>query len=177
MTIEAQIKAAIREIPDFPKLGILFKDITTVFQDAALCNRISDEFVLRLKDTKIDAIAAIESRGFMFGFHLALMLGVPFIPIRKLGKLPSKTIQFAYNLEYGSSTIEMHKDAIKSGMNILIHDDLLATGGTATASAELVKMLNGKVTGFAFLVELEGLGGIGKIKAYTENIISLVNYN
>jgi len=174
--IKTQIREAIRDVADFPKPGILFKDITPIFQDATL----SAEIVLHLKNSlkplHIDAIAGIESRGFFFGFPLAMALGVPFIPIRKQGKLPYKTVSHAYDLEYGSAVVEMHNDVVKPGMNVLIHDDLLATGGTAIAAAELVLKQSGKVCGFSFIVDLAFLGGREKLISYSKTIDALVQY-
>jgi len=125
---------------------------------------------------KIDAVAGVESRGFLFGFPLAMKLGIPFILIRKKGKLPYKTISYSYDLEYGSAEIEMHIGSVKEGMKVLVHDDLLATGGTAAAASELIKMENGEVAGFSFLVELEFLAGKEKLSNYSEHIDSLVTY-
>jgi adenine phosphoribosyltransferase len=125
---------------------------------------------------KPDAIVGVESRGFLYGMPLAIRLGVPFITVRKKGKLPYQTITYKYDLEYGSAEVEMHVDAIRPGMKVLIHDDLLATGGTATAAAELVRMQGGEVMGFTFLVELGFLGGKEKLEPYTKNIVNLVAY-
>jgi len=177
LTIEEKIKAAIRDVPDFPKPGILFKDITPILSNPALCREIEKEFVRAASSFTVDAVAGIESRGFLFGMGLAQRLNVPFIPIRKKGKLPYKTISYEYELEYGSATIEMHTDAITEGMNVLIHDDLLATGGTAAATAELVKMKRGNVSCFSFLVELSFLDGRKALEKYKSEIISLLNYN
>src|SRR3984957_4354482 len=141
--IADQIKSAIRDIPDFPKPGIIFKDITPILKNPQLCMDIVDAFVARLKGTPIDAIAGIESRGFLFGLSLAGKLGVPFIPVRKAGKLPYTIKQKAYKLEYGTAVIEMHVDAFKPGQHILMHDDLLATGGTVTAASELIHEMGG----------------------------------
>ncbi len=171
-----RIKNTVREVKDFPKPGIQFKDVSTIFLDQALCNDIIDSFIKLLGNTKVDAIIGIESRGFILGMLLANKLNVPFVIVRKVGKLPSHTFQFEYALEYGNATIEVHKDAIKPGWNVLIHDDLLATGGTAAAAAELVKMVNAKVAGFAFLIELAFLNGEEKIKGYSDNIIKLAQY-
>ena len=171
-----EIINAIRDVPDFPKPGILFKDITPLLLDPKLGKQIIAEFISRLKELKVDAIAGIESRGFLFGYMLAVEMNVPFIPIRKSGKLPWKTIGCDYALEYGTARVEMHEDAVKRGMNVLIHDDLLATGGTAAAAATLVEMAGGEVAGFAFIVELEFLGGNKKLSGYSENMISLVAY-
>ncbi|HVV56307.1 MAG TPA: adenine phosphoribosyltransferase [Mucilaginibacter sp.] len=174
--IEDQIKSAIRDIPDFPKPGIVFKDITPILKDPVLCENILDAFVAKLKDTRIDVIAGVESRGFLFGLSLACRLGVPFIPIRKAGKLPYTIRQKAYKLEYGSAIIEMHIDAFEPGQHILIHDDLLATGGTVTAASELIHEMGGIVAGFAFVVGLSFLDGVERIKPISDNIIILADY-
>ena len=158
MNIETAIKQALRDIPDFPKPGILFKDITPVFYDQKLCTRIVDEFIARF-DTKPDAIVGIESRGFLFGFLVANKLDIPFVLVRKAGKLPYKTVSIEYDLEYGTSKIEMHEDALQKGWNVIIHDDLLATGGTADAAANLVKKLGANVLGFNFVIGLDFLNG------------------
>ncbi|MDO7613783.1 MAG: adenine phosphoribosyltransferase, partial [Crocinitomicaceae bacterium] len=166
----------IRDVPDFPKPGILFKDISTIMLDAEL----SKEVLAHLKDLyqseSIDAVAGIESRGFLFGYPLAMELGVPFILIRKKGKLPYKKRSHSYELEYGSAVIEMHEDAVKTGQKVLIHDDLLATGGSASAAAELIKKCGGSVFGFNFLVALDFLKGDEKLKNHSSNIINLVRY-
>ena len=177
LTIEERIKSVIRDVPDFPKPGILFRDITPILRDPGLCREIEKEFVKIASNFPVDAVVGIESRGFLFGMGLAQRLNVPFIPVRKKGKLPYKTVSFEYDLEYGSATIEMHTDAITEGMNILIHDDLLATGGTAAATAELVKMQKANVSCFAFLVELSFLNGKKLLEKYDSKIISLANYN
>ena len=170
------IREAIRNVPDFPKPGILFKDITPLLKDPVLGRTIIAEFMERLKSIPVDAIIGVESRGFLFGYMLAVEMNVPFIPIRKSGKLPWKTIGTEYALEYGTARIEMHEDAVEAGMNVVIHDDLLATGGTAAAAAKLVEMKNAKVSAFAFVVELDFLQGRKPLKQYSENIVSLVNY-
>lgn len=174
--IDKKIHNAIREIPDFPKKGIDFKDITSLLLDSNLTNEIIDEFIIRIDKLSIDAIVGIESRGFLFGFLLANRMNIPFIPIRKSGKLPGDTVKISYDLEYGSASIEIHKSDILDGWNILIHDDLLATGGTAIASAKLIEMLNAKVAGFTFVINLSSLNGEKKLKYYSDNIISLKTY-
>ena len=174
--IAAQIKAAIRDIPDFPKPGIIFKDITPILKDPALCQNIVDAFAEQLSGTKIDVIAGVESRGFLFGLMLATKLDVPFVPIRKAGKLPHTVRQKVYELEYGTATIEMHIDAIEPGQHVLIHDDLLATGGTVTAASELIQELGGIISGFSFVVALGFLGGKEKIAPVSENIVVLAEY-
>lgn len=176
-TIQERIKNTIRDVKDFPKEGIVFKDITPILSDVELSNDIVEQFVkdIQEKNIQIDAVACIEARGFLFGTLIAQRLKVPFIPIRKKGKLPYETVSFEYDLEYGSAIIEMHKDAVKKDWNVLIHDDLLATGGTAIAAAELIK-LNGKVAGFSFLVDLAFLEGNKKLKNYSDNVMSLIEY-
>lgn len=175
MVIEKVLKT-VRDVPDFPKPGVVFKDITPVLKDAQLCREIVDELANRLVGTKIDAIAGVESRGFFFGFLLANKLGVPFIPIRKPGKLPFKTVSIEYDLEYGASKIEMNADAIEFGWNVLVHDDLLATGGTSAAAAELIKRQGGNISGFCFVIGLNSLCGEQKLKPHSTNIINLVDY-
>jgi len=174
--IEQRIKAEIRDVPDFPKPGILFKDITPIMMNAALSNDILNHLTERYKGKGITKIAGIESRGFLFGYPLAMKLGVPFILIRKQGKLPYDKTSLSYDLEYGTSTIEMHNDAIEAGDLVLIHDDLLATGGSATAAAQLVSNCGGTIGGFSFLVALDFLNGDEKLKGFSENIESLVHY-
>jgi len=176
MTLEQKIKSSIRDVADFPKQGIVFKDITPILKDSKLCTEIAEGFIEQLKGMKIDAIVSTESRGFFFGFLLANKMGIPLIPLRKSGKLPYKTISQEYDLEYGKASVEMHVDALQKGWNVLIHDDLLATGGTAEASAVLIKRQNANVAGFAFVVELDFLKGRKKIEKYSENIISLVRF-
>lgn len=176
LQLQTDIQSHIRDVPDFPEPGILFKDITPVLQNPQLCSRMLDYLAKQCAPLKIEAVAAIESRGFMFGFPLALRLNVPFVPIRKKGKLPYHVVSHDYKLEYGFATIEAHTDAIKPGARVLIHDDLLATGGTAGAAAELIKKLGGEVAGFSFLVELRFLGGRKKLEQYTTEITTLVGY-
>lgn len=174
--IEQQIKDAIRDIPDFPKPGIIFKDITPILKDPVLCENIVNAFIQKLKGIRIDVIAGVESRGFLFGLTLATRLGVPFIPVRKAGKLPFTIKQKAYKLEYGTAIIEMHVDAFEPGQHILIHDDLLATGGTVTAASELITEMGGIIAGFAFVVGLGFLNGKERIKPWSDNIIVLADY-
>tara|TARA_Y100000589_G_scaffold24455_1_gene20204 strand:+ start:2387 stop:2914 length:528 start_codon:yes stop_codon:yes gene_type:complete len=174
--ISQKIHQAIREVPDFPKPGINFKDITTLLLDSKLSSNIIDAFIERLKRKKIDAVVGIESRGFLFGFLLASKLEIPFIPIRKVGKLPGETLRYKYDLEYGSAEVEIHKSDIKKGWNVIVHDDLLATGGTACAAAELVQDLGAKVTAFTFVISLDFLNGIQKLEQYSKDIVSLKRY-
>ena len=176
MTIQERLKETIRDVNDFPKPGILFKDISTIMLDASLSNDILDHLVEMYQHSEIDAIAGIESRGFLFAYPLAMRLGVPFILIRKQGKLPYKKISHSYNLEYGSAVIEIHSDAVKSGQKVLIHDDLLATGGSADAAAELIHKCGGIVYGFNFIVELSFLNGKQKLNIHSTNIVNLINF-
>jgi adenine phosphoribosyltransferase len=177
-TLKDRLDKAIRNVPDFPKPGIQFKDITPIFLDPKLCDDIADNIINSFLHNhgKIDAICAIESRGFFIGILIANKLQVPLFPVRKAGKLPAKTKSFTYDLEYGSATLEVHTDVIKPEWNIMIHDDLLATGGTAMAASELVKAEGGKVAGFSFIAELDFLNGRKKIAPYSENIVSAINF-
>ncbi len=168
------LAATIRDVPDFPKEGIIFKDITTLLKDGAALRKSVDELTAPYVGQKIDLVVGCESRGFIFGTAVAYQLGVGFIPVRKPGKLPAETISETYELEYGTASLEIHADAIKPGDHILIVDDLLATGGTASATARLVEKLGGKVAGIAFLIELTFLNGRDKIKNYP--ITSIINY-
>ncbi|MCC6251198.1 MAG: adenine phosphoribosyltransferase [Bacteroidia bacterium] len=170
------LKKAIRDIPDFPKPGILFKDITPLLQNPVLCKEITQEFIKNITPGSIDAVFGIESRGFLFGMMIAEALGTPFVPVRKAGKLPYTTIREEYTLEYGTATIEIHTDAIKPGAKVMIHDDLLATGGTAEATGRLVKKAGGVVACYSFLVSLDFLMGKEKLLPFSSNIISLINY-
>lgn len=176
MNLEDRVKNSIRDVADFPKPGIMFKDITPIMQDYQLCSDIVEHSRIKLSSLQIEGIAGIESRGFLIGLPLAMALKVPFILIRKKGKLPYKTVSHSYNLEYGSAEIEMHIDAVKPGQRILIHDDLLATGGSASAAAELINKQKATVVGFNFLVELSFLNGRDVISKYSENISNLVHY-
>ena len=176
MNISEKIKATVRNVPDFPKPGINFKDISPIVENPTLSKEIVKEFAAQLEGKNIDAIVGVESRGFIYGMPLALELNIPFVLVRKVGKLPFKTIQYSYDLEYGSATVEMHIDSIKKDWNVFIHDDLLATGGTAIAAAELVQQQGGKVAGFGFIIELGFLEGAQKLEKYTKNIINLATY-
>ncbi|MBU0714992.1 MAG: adenine phosphoribosyltransferase [Verrucomicrobia bacterium] len=160
------LKKAIREVPDFPKPGILFYDITPILADAKLFQQANAVLCERHVKQKPKAVAAIDARGFIFGAAVAQKLGVGFIPIRKKGKLPFTTLDESYDLEYGSATISVHVDAVKKGDKILIVDDLLATGGTAAASARLIERLGGTIVEIAFLIELAGLKGRTKLTRY-----------
>ncbi|GIV34214.1 MAG: hypothetical protein KatS3mg031_1749 [Chitinophagales bacterium] len=175
-SLETRIKALIRDIPDFPKKGIIFKDITPILLHPDLCTEIVDEFIRRLPATPLDAICAVESRGFFFGTLLANRLQLPFIPIRKEGKLPGDTISYTYDLEYGTSTIEIHEGVLKPGNKVLLHDDLLATGGTISAAMELISKQGAEVAAVTFLVSLEFLNGYRKLKSKNAQIITLSRY-
>lgn len=177
MTLKERLSGSIRTIPDFPKKGINFKDIMPIFTDVKLVNDTVEAIAGELENVQVDAICAIESRGFLMGTMLAATMKVPFIPIRKEGKLPGDTINYAYNLEYGKAVVEVQTGAIESGMKVVIHDDLLATGGTAKAAAELVDMHNAGISAFAFLVELSFLNGRNILKPYSNNIVTMVNYD
>jgi len=171
---EQSAKKNIRDIVDYPKKGIVFRDITTLIKDKDSFKMCIDEMALRAAGKNIDYIVGIEARGFVTGSALAYKIGKGFIPIRKKGKLPHKTISADYALEYGNATIEIHEDAFEKGSNILITDDLLATGGTAKAAAQLVEQLGGKVVAIAFFVELLDLKGREKLSNY--DVISLIKY-
>ena len=176
MILEERIKSAIRDVPNFPKEGIVFKDITPIMLDPVLSKDMVDSLVEKYNNEKIDDVAGIESRGFLFGYPLAIQLGVPFILIRKIGKLPYNKISHSYDLEYGSATIEMHVDAVSKGQKVLIHDDLLATGGSAEAAAKLLQKCGAEIAGFNFLVSLDFLEGKNKLTNFSDKIISFVNY-
>lgn len=171
-----KLSAKIRDVKDFPKPGIVFKDITPILSDSELCKEITQLMVERYKSQNIDAVVGIESRGFLFGMLLAYELNIPFVPIRKAGKLPFRTVKHSYELEYGSATMEIHEDAIQKGWNVIIHDDLLATGGTAEAAAQLVNALGGNVKGFSFLIDLTFLKGKEMLTKYSPNIDALISY-
>jgi len=174
--LQTRVKQAIRDVPDFPKPGILFKDITPILLNNKLSAEISEALAAQVSNWKVDAIVGIESRGFFFGMMMAQVLKVPFIPVRKQGKLPYETVSHEYDLEYGTAIVEVHTDVIEPGWNVLIHDDLLATGGTACAAAELIEKQNGTVAGFVFLVTLDFLNGKDALDKYSNNFVSLVNY-
>jgi adenine phosphoribosyltransferase len=159
MLLSEKIRSVIRDVKDYPKPGIIFKDITPVFADPLLTREIVIEFTNRLRPMKLDAIAAVEARGFIFGSIIAHELNCRFIPVRKAGKLPFTTVKQEYALEYGTAAIEMHTDSIKPGWKVLVHDDLLATGGTAGAAAELIRNFDAQLAGFSFLINLSFLPG------------------
>ena len=159
----------IRDVPDFPQKGIIFKDITTLLKDSAALKYVIDEMVKKYRAQGIDKVVGIESRGFIFGGAVAYLLGCGFVPARKPGKLPAEKISESYTLEYGTNTLEIHADAISAGEKVLVIDDLLATGGTAAAVAKMVEKLGGKVQAIEFLIELEFLNGREKLEGYTVN--------
>ncbi len=169
-----QLKRLIREVPDFPKKGILFYDITTLLKDkvgyATLIDRLSEHYL----DRKIDLVIGMEARGFIFAPAVAYRLNAGFVPVRKPGKLPAECAKFDYVLEYGTNALEIHKDAIQKGQRVLIIDDLLATGGTAEATAKLASQLGGEIAGLGFVVELDFLKGREKLKGY--EVMSLLHY-
>ena len=161
-----ELKEYIRSIPDFPEKGIIFRDVTSVLQDADALKLSIDELAKRLEGVDFDVIAGAESRGFIIGAPLAYVMHKPFVPIRKKGKLPCETVEKTYDLEYGTATIEMHKDAIQKGEKVVLLDDLIATGGTMKAAAELVEELGGEVVKMLFLIELSDLNGREVLKDY-----------
>ena len=169
------LKALIREIPDYPKPGILFYDLTTLLKDPAGFHSLVDQLCEQYNGTKVDVVAGIEARGFIFAPALAYRLGAGFVPVRKPKKLPAKTAAVSYALEYGTDTLEIHEDAIKPGDRVIICDDLLATGGTAAATAKLIQKLGGKVEGTAFAVELTFLNGRAKLPGL--DVFSLIQYD
>jgi adenine phosphoribosyltransferase len=169
------LKQFIRDVPDFPKKGIIFKDITTLLKDPSALRFTLSRLYEEVKDLKINKVACIESRGFIFGGMLAEKLNAGFIPIRKPGKLPAEVIKQSYELEYGMDTIEIHKDAISKGDRVLLHDDLLATGGTAAAACSLIEQLGGEVVLVSFIIELSFLCGREKLDKY--KVHSLLNYS
>ena len=168
------LRAKIREIPDFPKPGILFYDVTTLLKDAAAYKEAIDLMVEPYRDLAVDLVVGMESRGFIFSGPIAYQLGAGLIPVRKLGKLPAETVSVEYALEYGSNTLEIHKDAIRPGQRVLIGDDLLATGGTVRGTIELVERLHGQIVGLAFLVELLFLKGRERLQDY--KTMSVIQY-
>ena len=159
VTSADDLRAKIREVPDFPKPGILFYDITTLLKDPDSFREVIDRMADQVKDAGVDLVVGMESRGFIFSAPLAYKLGAGFVPVRKLGKLPAETIEVEYALEYGTATLEIHRDAIQPGQRVLIVDDLLATGGTVMGTIELVRRLGGEIAGLSFMVELTALHG------------------
>ncbi|MGZ6269684.1 MAG: adenine phosphoribosyltransferase [Candidatus Limnocylindrales bacterium] len=168
------LRAKIREIPDFPKPGILFYDITTLLKDAAAYHEALELMLAPYRDARVDLVVGMESRGFIFSGPIAYLLGAGLVPVRKLGKLPAETLTVEYALEYGSNTLEIHKDAIQPGQRILIVDDLLATGGTVRGTIDLVERLQGQIVGLAFLVELLFLKGRDRLQG--QQVTSVIQY-
>ena len=171
---EQELKALIREIPDFPKPGILFYDITTLLKNAAGLRAVIDQTAAHFKGRPVDHVIGVEARGFIFAPALAYHLGAGFVPVRKPKKLPSEVESYSYDLEYGKDTLEIHKDAVGKGHNVVIADDLLATGGTAEAVTKLVERLGGNVIGISFVIELEFLKGRDRLAGY--DLFSLLKY-
>lgn len=169
-----KLEEYVRSIPDFPEPGVIFRDVTSILQDADGLNLAIDSMQSYLKGMDLDVIVGLESRGFMFGVPIAYNLHKAFVPVRKKGKLPCETISQTYDLEYGSEEIEIHKDAIKPGQKVAVVDDLIATGGTVEAAVKLIERLGGEVVKIVFLMELEGLNGREKLKGY--NVDSVIRY-
>ena len=169
-----ELKSLIREVPDFPKPGILFYDLTTLLMDNSGLQKVIDGLTEEYQGHSIDKVVGIESRGFFFAPSLAYNLNTGFVPVRKKGKLPAETISASYELEYGEDILEMHKDAIEQKQRVLIVDDLIATGGTAAATAQMVRQLGGEVVALAFIVELEALNGAAKLEGY--EVFSMLKY-
>ncbi len=170
------LEETIRTIPDFPKQGIMFKDITPVLRDSKLCRDVAKKIADSFREDCIDVVVGIESRGFLFGMLIAQELDCAFAIIRKKGKLPYKTVELEYSLEYGTAIIEMHEDEIQPNQRVMVHDDLLATGGTAEAAAKLISKIGANIAGFSFVISLDFLNGQDKLKAHSEKIVTLVNY-
>jgi adenine phosphoribosyltransferase len=175
LAVVPELKKLIREVPDFPKPGILFYDITTLLKDGPGFRAVIDALTERYRDAHIDTVVGIEARGFIFAPVLAYALGTGFIPVRKPKKLPAESVTVEYDLEYGSDSLAVHKDAIQPGQNVLIVDDLLATGGTARAVTKLVEKLGGRVAGLGFVIELSFLNGREKLAGY--DVFSLLQYD
>lgn len=173
-TPEIRLEDYIRDVPDFPQQGVLFKDITPLLQNGAAFHTAIDRMAAHYAGSGIQAVVGVESRGFIFGAPLAYMLNCGFVPVRKFGKLPSETVSVEYALEYGTNVVEVHRDAIKPGQRVLIVDDLLATGGTVSAAMELVDKLGGHIAGIAFLVELTFLKGRDQLKEH--DVFALIKY-
>lgn len=169
-----KIEDYVRSIPDFPEPGIIFRDVTSILQDADGLKLAIDSMQECLKDTEVDVIVGTESRGFMFGVPIAYNLHKPFVPVRKKGKLPCETVSRSYDLEYGSATIEMHRDSIQPGQKVAVIDDLIATGGTVEAAVKLIEELGGEVVKIVFLMELAGLKGREKLAGY--DVASVIRY-
>ena len=169
-----ELKRSIRDVPDFPKAGIVFKDITTLLGDARMFRRAADLLTAQCGHLRVDKVVAIESRGFILGSLLADRLGAAFVPVRKPGKLPWRTLRAEYALEYGTDALEIHADAVAAGESVLVVDDVIATGGTAAAVGELVRRLGGNVAAYLFLVELDFLGGRARLDG--AEVLSLIHY-
>lgn len=169
-----KIEEYVRSIPDFPEEGIIFRDVTSVLQDADGLKLAIDSMIALLEGIEFDVIVGTESRGFIFGAPIAYALGKPFVPARKKGKLPCETVSVSYDLEYGSAEVEMHKDAIAPGQKVVLVDDLMATGGTIEACAKMIEMLGGEVVKIVFLMELAGLNGRDKLQKY--DVASVITY-
>jgi adenine phosphoribosyltransferase len=164
----------IRDVPDFPKEGVIFKDITTLIKDPEAFKKVIDLLTEHYTGRHIDLVVAVEARGYIFGAPVAYKLGAGFVPVRKEGKLPAETVREEYELEYGTDSVEMHRDAIQPGQKVLIVDDLVATGGSAAATARLVERLGGEVVGIAFLIELTFLKGVERLKGY--DVFTVIEY-
>jgi adenine phosphoribosyltransferase len=164
----------IRDVPDFPKEGILFKDITTLIKEPQAFREVIDRLADHYAGQQIDLVVAVEARGYIFGAPIAYKLGAGFVPVRKEGKLPAQTVREEYELEYGTDSVEMHRDAIRPGQKVLIVDDLIATGGSAAATTRLVERLGGEVVSIAFLIELTFLNGVEKLKDY--DVFTMIEY-
>ena len=168
------LKSIIRDIPDYPKKGIIFKDITPLLSNSQAFKMTVNEMIIPFRNKKVDVVLGIESRGFIFGTPIAYLLDASFVPVRKKGKLPYKVISESYALEYGTDTLEIHEDAIRKGQNVLVVDDLLATGGTVSAVMKMIERLKGNILGASFVIELEFLKGREKLNGYTCS--SLIRY-
>ena len=175
--LENDLKAAIRTIPDYPKPGIMFRDITTLLGSARACRRAVDELVQPWAGSKIDKIAGIEARGFIIGGAIAHQLSAGFVPIRKKGKLPHKAVSVAYSLEYGIDEMEMHEDAVAKGERVILVDDLIATGGTAEGAVKLLRQMGADVVSAVFMVDLPELGGADKLRALGVNVRTLMSFD
>ncbi len=176
MDLEALLKQRIREVPDFPIKGVNFKDISPIFLDSELIKRTAEALAAPWMGQGITRVVGIESRGFLFGPQIAVLLGAGFVIVRKAGKLPPATSSISYSLEYGNATIEMVNGSVGEGDKVLVHDDLLATGGTANASAQLIKQIGGSVAGFSFLIDLEFLGGRRVLEQVAPDVHAVIHY-
>ena len=174
---QVDLKSYVRDIPDFPKKGILFEDLTTLWKDPAAFATMVEQLAEPYRDAQVQVVVGIESRGLILGAALAYVLGAGLVPVRKEGKLPGKTVRASYALEYGEATTELHEDAITPGMRVLIVDDLLATGGTAEAAVDLVRKLKGEILGLVFLVELTFLKGRKRLERQNVEVRSLLQYD